>query len=72
MDFGLTEEQREVQGLARQILAQEVTPDKLAAYDEYQQERFDRELWGQLLAAGLPGVAVAQQYGGVWALALVN
>ncbi|MEH6634796.1 MAG: acyl-CoA dehydrogenase family protein [Halioglobus sp.] len=65
MDFGLTEEQREVQGLARQILAQEVTPGKLAAYDEYQQERFDRELWGQLLAAGLPGVATAQQYGGM-------
>ncbi|MEP1594644.1 MAG: acyl-CoA dehydrogenase family protein, partial [Halieaceae bacterium] len=65
MDFGFSEAQLEVQGLARQILADQVTADKLAAYDEYAEPRFDRALWQQLLDAGLPGVAVDEQYGGM-------
>ena len=52
MDFGLSEEQREVQKLAREILSEQVTPEKLARYDEYQQERFDQDLWDQLAKAG--------------------
>ena len=65
MEFGFSEEQIEVQGLARQILADQVSVDKLAAYDEYASERFDKALWQQLQAAGLPGVAVAREYGGM-------
>ncbi len=65
MDFGFSEEQREVQTLARQILSEEVTPEKLAAFDEFQQERFDADLWQQLVEAGLLGVAVEEAYGGM-------
>ena len=65
MDFGFSEEQGEVQTLARQILSEQVSPEKLAAYDEYQQERFDRDLWKQLAEAGLLGVAVDEAYGGM-------
>jgi len=65
MEFGFSEEQIEVQGLARQILADQVSVDKLATYDEYASERFDKALWQQLQAAGLPGVAVAREYGGM-------
>lgn len=65
MDFGFSQEQQEVQTLARQILADQVSADSLAAYDEYQADRFDPALWQQLIAAGLPGVAIAQQYGGM-------
>lgn len=65
MDFGFSEAQLQVQGLARQILADQVTADKLAVYDEYAGERFDRSLWQQLLDAGLPGVAVDERYGGM-------
>lgn len=65
MDFGFSEEQVQVQGLARQILSDQVSVDSLAVYDEFAGERFDRELWQQLLAAGLPGVAVAEEYGGM-------
>jgi alkylation response protein AidB-like acyl-CoA dehydrogenase len=65
MDFGFTEEQREVQALARQILSEQVTTEKLAAYDEYAAPRMDRDLWGQLLEAGLPNIAVAEAYGGM-------
>jgi alkylation response protein AidB-like acyl-CoA dehydrogenase len=65
MDFGFSEEQREVQNLARQILSEQVTPEKLAAFDEYQQPRFDRELWAQLVDAGLLGVAIEEAQGGM-------
>ncbi len=65
MDFGFSEAQQEVQGLARKILSEEVTPEKLAAFDEYQQERFDADLWAKLVEAGLLGVAVEEAYGGM-------
>ena len=65
MDFGFSEQQREVQTLARQILSREVSPEKLAAYDEFRAERFDAELWGKLAEAGLLGVAVDEAYGGM-------
>lgn len=65
MDFGFSEEQKDVQNLAREILSEQVTPEKLAAYDEYQAERFDRELWQTMAGAGLLGVAVDEAYGGM-------
>ncbi len=65
MDFGFSEEQRDVQNLAREILSEQVTPEKLSRYDEYQQERFDEQLWQQLAKAGLLGVAIDPTYGGM-------
>ena len=65
MDFGFSEEQREVQTLARQILSEQVTAEKLAVFDEYAEEAFDRELWQQLVEAGLLGVAIDESYGGM-------
>jgi alkylation response protein AidB-like acyl-CoA dehydrogenase len=65
VDFGFSDEQREVQNLARQILSEQVTPEKLAAFDEFKQERFDRELWQQLAEAGLLGVAIEEEFGGM-------
>jgi alkylation response protein AidB-like acyl-CoA dehydrogenase len=65
VDFGFSEAQKDVQQLARQILSEQVTPEKLAAYDDYAGERFDRELWQRLAAAGLLGVAVDTAHGGM-------
>jgi alkylation response protein AidB-like acyl-CoA dehydrogenase len=65
MDFGFSEEQGEVQVLARQILSGQVSDRGLAIYDEYQQPRFDAALWQQLAAAGLVAVALEQRYGGM-------
>jgi alkylation response protein AidB-like acyl-CoA dehydrogenase len=65
MDFGFSEEQRDVQNLARQILSEQVTPEKLARFDEYQETGFDRELWAQLAEAGLLGIAIDESYGGM-------
>ncbi|MFT5889173.1 MAG: alkylation response protein AidB-like acyl-CoA dehydrogenase [Zhongshania sp.] len=65
MDFGLSEQQSDVQSLAREILTDSVTPEKLAQYDTYKADRFDRELWSKLAQAGLLGVAVDEKYGGM-------
>ena len=65
MDFGFSEQQRDVQNLARDILGEQVTPEKLAEYDGYKAPRFDRQLWSQLAEAGLLGVAIDEQYGGM-------
>jgi alkylation response protein AidB-like acyl-CoA dehydrogenase len=65
MDFGFSERQLEVRNLARHILSEQVSAEKLAAYDEYQQERFDPALWQQLAEAGLLGVAIDEAYGGM-------
>jgi alkylation response protein AidB-like acyl-CoA dehydrogenase len=65
MDFGLSEQQSDVQNLAREILSDNVTPEKLAQYDTYKADRFDRELWSKLAQAGLLGVAVDEKFGGM-------
>ena len=65
MEFGFTQEQQEVQGLARKILSEQVTPATLSPYDEYLSPRFDNVLWQQLARAGLIGVCGQQRYGGM-------
>lgn len=65
MDFGFSEQQRDVQNLARQILSDNVTAEKLSQYDDYQAERFDRELWQKFAEAGLLGVAIDEEFGGM-------
>lgn len=65
MDFGFSEQQRDVQNLARQILSDNVTAEKLSQYDDYKAERFDRELWQKLADAGLLGVAIDEEFGGM-------
>jgi alkylation response protein AidB-like acyl-CoA dehydrogenase len=65
MDFGLSETQRDVQQLARKILSEQVSPDRLSQYDEFAAPRFDRELWQQLADAGLLGVALGETHGGM-------
>ena len=65
MDFALSEQQRDVQNLARQLFNDNVTPEKLARFDQYQAPRFDTELWQQVAQAGLLGVAVDEAHGGM-------
>jgi alkylation response protein AidB-like acyl-CoA dehydrogenase len=64
MDFELTADQREIQGLARDIAEAEILPNA-AAWDR--EHRFPDELFPKLAELGLMGVCVPEEYGGAGA-----
>lgn len=66
MDFALTDDQISLQGLAHEILTEQVTNEHLKALeaDAPSISVFDRGLWKQLAAAGLTGIAVPEEQGG--------
>jgi alkylation response protein AidB-like acyl-CoA dehydrogenase len=64
MDFELSDDQREIQGLARDFAAAEIEPNA-AAWDR--EHGFPRELIGKLGEIGLMGVCIPEEYGGAGA-----
>lgn len=63
MDFSTTEGQRDLAGLTREILDQEVTPARLTEV-EAGADRFDRALWAKLAEAGVLAAALPSNVGG--------
>jgi len=63
MDFGLTEEQEATRDLARQILSDRSTHERLKEI-EAGGEGFDRDTWAELAKAGLLGIALPEDVGG--------
>ncbi|MDE0931399.1 MAG: acyl-CoA/acyl-ACP dehydrogenase [Halioglobus sp.] len=64
MNFTISEEQQSAQQLAQQILSDFTEVDKLKAI-EHQQESFDAGLWQALAKAGLLGLDIAEDQGGI-------
>ncbi len=64
MDFALTDEQRGIQTLAREVAEAEIAPNA-AAWDR--ERRFPTETIGKLGELGLMGVCVPEAYGGAGA-----
>jgi alkylation response protein AidB-like acyl-CoA dehydrogenase len=62
MDFGLTDDQREIQRTARELLAVRATAERVRACAE--SRRPDKELWAELRELGWLGIAVPERYGG--------
>ncbi len=63
MDFSFSEEQEALRELARKILGDLATPDRLGKI-EASGVWFDRELWGELAKANLLGVGLSEEQGG--------
>lgn len=63
MDFKLTDEQRAIQNLARQILQERVSNRRLQEI-EAASERIDRDLWRLFAESGLLGTALPEAHGG--------
>lgn len=63
MDFSFTDDQKAVQDLARQIIGDRATDDRVkqCAVDP---KWYDDELWAELAAASLLGVALREEFGG--------
>jgi alkylation response protein AidB-like acyl-CoA dehydrogenase len=64
MDFALTDEQREIQSLAREFADAEIAPH---AADWDREHRFPHEVFAKLAELGLMGVCVPEAYGGAGA-----
>ncbi|MGC2372429.1 MAG: acyl-CoA dehydrogenase family protein, partial [Solirubrobacteraceae bacterium] len=62
MDFGLSDDQREIQRTARDLLAERARPERVREHAEAR--RLDDGLWRELCQLGWPGIAVAEAYGG--------
>jgi alkylation response protein AidB-like acyl-CoA dehydrogenase len=64
MDFSYSEDQQAVKTLAEKILGDQTDNEHLRQIDT-QGDRFDEKLWQDLADAGLLGVALEEQYGGM-------
>lgn len=64
MDFRFTEEQDALRELAREILENEISPERLKE-SEAAGEFFDREGWSRLAESNLLGLAVPEAQGGM-------
>lgn len=62
MDFGFTDDQREIQRTARQLLGERARPERVREHAE--SGRADEQLWRELCELGWPGIAIAEEYGG--------
>ncbi|HEX4837695.1 MAG TPA: acyl-CoA dehydrogenase family protein [Solirubrobacteraceae bacterium] len=62
MDFGLSDDQREIQRTARELLAERARPERVREHAEAR--RLDDDLWRELCELGWPGIAISEQYGG--------
>ena len=64
MDFAYSDEQQAAIDLARQILTDQCTPQKLRALEQAGGPRFDRALWKQIAEAGLVAAGLPEAEGG--------
>ncbi len=62
MDFGLSEDQREIQRTARELLGERARWERVREHAETR--RGDEALWLELCELGWPGIAVDERYGG--------
>jgi alkylation response protein AidB-like acyl-CoA dehydrogenase len=62
MDFDLSAEQKEIKGVAHELLAARSPFEKVRQAAEA--ESYDEALWSELVELGWPGIAVAQEHGG--------
>jgi 3-oxocholest-4-en-26-oyl-CoA dehydrogenase beta subunit len=64
MDFSLTDDQKSLRALTREILRDGVTNEHLQALEKQGWSVFDRPLWQKLATAGITGIAVPEAQGG--------
>jgi alkylation response protein AidB-like acyl-CoA dehydrogenase len=65
MDFTLTEDQTTITSLAGELLRDHCTPEALRKNEDGEEPGFDRALWAKLAEAGLLGVTLPEEAGGL-------
>jgi len=64
MDFAFNDEQQEIKSTARDFLASRFKPEKVRELAE-SGEPYDDALWAEVCGLGWPGIAIAEEYGGL-------
>jgi alkylation response protein AidB-like acyl-CoA dehydrogenase len=64
MDFSCTDEQQAIAELAKQIMGDKATSERLTELEKSAGPRFDPELWAELATSGILGIAIPESYGG--------
>jgi alkylation response protein AidB-like acyl-CoA dehydrogenase len=64
MEFDFNDEQREIQSTAREFLAARFKPEKVRELAE-SDSPYDDAIWSEMCDLGWPGIAVAEEYGGL-------
>jgi alkylation response protein AidB-like acyl-CoA dehydrogenase len=62
MDFGLSDDQRDIQRTARDLLAERAKPERVREHAEA--GTTDAALWKELCELGWPGIAISEEHGG--------
>jgi alkylation response protein AidB-like acyl-CoA dehydrogenase len=62
MDFGLTDDQRDIQRTARDLLSERAKPERVREHAEARTS--DEALWSELCELGWPGIAISEDHGG--------
>jgi alkylation response protein AidB-like acyl-CoA dehydrogenase len=62
MDFGYSDDQREIQRTARELLGERARPERVREHAEA--GTTDTALWAELVELGWPGIAVSEEHGG--------
>src|SRR5271165_6435115 len=62
MDFGFSDDQREIQRTARDLLAERARPERVREHAEA--SRTDEGLWRELCELGWTGIALPEEFGG--------
>jgi alkylation response protein AidB-like acyl-CoA dehydrogenase len=62
MDFGFSDDQREIQRTARELLTERARPERVREHAEA--GTVDAELWRELCELGWPGIALPEEHGG--------
>jgi alkylation response protein AidB-like acyl-CoA dehydrogenase len=62
MDFGLTDDQRDIQRTARDLLAERAKPERVREHADA--GTTDEALWKEMCELGWPGIAISETHGG--------
>jgi alkylation response protein AidB-like acyl-CoA dehydrogenase len=62
VDFGFTDDQREIQRTARELLSERAKPERVREHAEA--GTTDDALWRELCELGWPGIAISEEHGG--------
>ena len=65
MDFTISSDQKELRNLARSILTDHATHDRFKILEKQSRSVFDRDLWKRLAEAGVTGIVIPEEHGGL-------